>query len=102
MTLIFSMLLLFAAFTGFLMETYKKGVRKDKAGVWEIRLVAAFWSFLYGLLTWACTDASVLDGVAVNTPWLIVPYTVAVYLLQKPACMKVWKPLLKKWMERLQ
>ena len=64
--------------------------------------MAAFWSFLYGLLTWACTDASVLDGVAATTPWPIVPYTVAVYLLQKPACMKVWKPLLKKWMERLQ
>ena len=101
LTVIVIILLLFAAFTGLLMETYKKGLRMDKAGVWEIRLVAFALSLVYGFLTWECTDASVMDGISSNTPWLIAPYTVAVYVLQKPACMKVWKPLLKKWVERM-
>ena len=101
MTLIISMILLYAALIGFVMETYKKGLREDRAGVWEIRLVALLWSLLSAVFIWAATDASEIQGIAVNSPWLIVSYTAAVYLLQKPACMKVWKPLLKNWMERM-
>ena len=101
MTPIISMILIYAALIGFLMETYKKGIREDRAGVCEIRLVAFGWSLLSAFFIWTCTDASVIDGISSNTPWLMAPYAAAVYLLQKPACMKVWKPLLKKWVERM-
>ena len=35
-------IILFSAFIGFFMEVYKKGLRRDNAGVWEIRVVATF------------------------------------------------------------
>ena len=92
-------LILFASFIGFFMESYKKGLRDDKAGVWEIRVVAILMSFFYGFITWTFTDINTLPIALKFTPILILPYTVIIYILQKPACMKVWKPLLKKFIE---
>ena len=90
----------FAAFIGLVMEAYKKVVRKDSAGLWEIRAVALVLSTASGLVMTFVVDAGALSPMLVDSLWLAVPYTIVVYLLQLPACMKVWKPLLKKWMAR--
>lgn len=99
MVTILTALILFAAFIGFFMESYKKGLRDDKAGVWEIRIAAFLMSLIYGFITWAFTDVNTLPIALKFTPILIIPYTVIIYILQKPACMKVWKPILKKFIE---
>jgi hypothetical protein len=41
-----------------------------------------------------------MDGGLNPTPYLVVLYTIVIYLLQLPACMAFWKPLVKKFMER--
>lgn len=92
-------LLAFAAFIGLLMEAYKKVIRKDKAQVWEIRTVAFVLSGVLAVLTWRITDVTSLSPYLTGTPWMIITYTIVIYLLQLPACMHVWKPLLKKWLK---
>ena len=92
--------LAFAAFVGLLMEIYKKGIRKDRASVWEIRGVAFALSALFGTVAWLITDAQMLAEMLKDTPWNIIPFTVIVYLLQLPACMSVWKPILKRIAEK--
>ena len=92
--------LAFAAFIGLLMEIYKKNIRKDKASVWEIRGVALAISALFGTVAWLITDAHLVAEPLKDTPWNIIPFTVIVYLLQLPACMAVWKPLLKRIAEK--
>ena len=89
-------LILFASFIGFFMESYKKGLRDDKAGVWEIRVVATFMSFIFGLITYSITPS-----LAVKYSFVLIAfYTVLIYILQLPVCMKVSKPLIKKFIER--
>lgn len=92
--------LAFAAFVGLLMEIYKKSIRKDKASVWEIRGVAFALSAIFGTVAWLITDAHMLAEMLKDTPWNIIPFTVIVYLLQLPACMSVWKPILKRIAEK--
>lgn len=92
--------LAFAAFVGLLMEIYKKSIRKDNASVWEIRGVAFALSTLFGTVAWLITDAHMLTQMLKDTPWNIIPFTVIVYLLQLPACMSVWKPILKRIAEK--
>ena len=92
--------LAFAAFVGLLMEIYKKSIRKDKASTWEIRGVAFALSSLFGTVAWLITDAHLLAQMLKDTPWNIIPFTVIVYLLQLPACMSVWKPILKRIAEK--
>ena len=92
--------LAFAAFVGLLMEVYKKNIRKDKAGVWEIRGVALALSAIFGTVAWLITDAHMLAQMLKDTPWNIIPFTVIVYLLQLPACMSVWKPIMKRIAEK--
>ena len=92
--------LAFAAFVGLVMEIYKKSIRKDKASVWEIRGVAFALSALFGTVAWLITDAQMLAEMLKDTPWNIIPFTVIVYLLQLPACMSVWKPILKRIAEK--
>lgn len=89
-------LILFASFIGFFMESYKKGLRDDKAGVWEIRVVATFMSLIFGLITYSITPSLAIKYSFV----LIAFYTVLIYILQLPVCMKVSKPLIKKFIER--
>ena len=92
--------LAFAAFVGLLMEIYKKNIRKDKASIWEIRGVALAMSAIFGTVAWLITDAHMLAAMLKDTPWNIIPFTVIVYLLQLPACMAVWKPVLKRIAEK--
>ena len=94
-----AILLIFAAFIGFIMEAYKKCIRDDKAGVWEIRGVAFLFSAFYGFVTWAIVSKDSLPEGVAYTPWLIVLFASLIYILQLPACMKVWKPMLKRYLE---
>ena len=92
--------LAFATFVGLVMDIYKKSIRKDKASVWEIRDVAFALSAIFGTVAWLITDAHLLTQMLKVTPWNIIPFTVIVYLLQLPACMSVWKPILKRIAEK--
>lgn len=86
--------------TGLVMEAYKKLVRRDKASAWEARLVALAPSTLFGFVVWSVVDWPALSPYLVETPWLVVPCTLVVYILQLPACMRLWKPLLRRWLKR--
>ena len=95
-----AILLAFAAFLGLVMELYKKTLRRDKASEHEIKLVALACSALLGYVTFRIVAGTGMDGGLNPTPYLVVLYTVAIYLLQLPACMAFWKPLVRKFMER--
>jgi Ca2+/Na+ antiporter len=94
-----AILLAFAAFLGLAMELYKKRVRRDRAGETEIRLVALACSALLGYVTFRIVAGTGIDGGLNPTPYLVVLYTVAIYLLQLPSCMAFWKPLVRRFME---
>lgn len=100
MIVVLAVMLALAAAIGLFMETYKKVIRKDNAKVWEIRLIAAVLSVLAGVVMWAVVDEAVLSTYLTDTPFLIVPYAVIEYILQLPACMSFWKPILKKYIEK--
>ena len=95
-----AILLAFAAFLGLVMELYKKSLRCDKASETEIKLVAIACSAILAYVTYQIAPASTPVGDLKATPYLVVLYTVSIYLLQLPACMAFWKPLVKKFMER--
>jgi hypothetical protein len=95
-----AILLAFAAFLGLVMELYKKSLRRDRASENEIKLVAIACSAILAYVTYRVAPASTPVGDLKATPYLVVLYTVAIYLLQLPACMAFWKPLVKKFMER--
>ena len=95
-----AILLSFAAFLGLVMELYKKSLRREKAGEHEIKLVALACSTLLAYVTYQVAPASTPAGELNSTPYLVVLYAVAIYLLQLPACMAFWKPLLKRFMEK--
>jgi TRAP-type uncharacterized transport system fused permease subunit len=94
-----AILLAFAAFLGLVMELYKKSLRRDRASENEIKLVAIACSATLAYVTYQVAPASTPTGELNSTPYLVVLYTVAIYLLQLPACMAFWKPLVKKFME---
>jgi hypothetical protein len=48
-------------------------------------------------VTYRVAPASTPAGDLNPTPYLVVLYTVAIYLLQLPACMAFWKPLVKRF-----
>ena len=93
-------LLAFAAFLGLAMELYKKSLRRDRAKETEVRLVAIACSALLAFVTYRVAPATTPAGELNSTPYLVVLYTVAIYLLQLPACMAFWKPLLKRFIQR--
>lgn len=93
-------LLAFAAFLGLAMELYKKTLRKDRAGELEIKGVALCCSALLGFVTYQVASATTIAGELNRTPYLVALYTIAIYLLQLPACMAIWKPLVRRFMER--
>ena len=95
-----AILLAFAAFLGLVMELYKKNIRRDRAGEHEIKLAALASSAALAYVTYRVVPASTPTGDLNSTPYLVVLYTVAIYLLQLPACMAFWKPLVKKIIER--
>lgn len=100
MTALVLMMIVAALATGLAMEAYKKVARKDRASAWESRLVALVPSTLFGFVLWRTVDFTTLSPYLVQSAWMMVPCTLAVYILQLPACMKLWKPLLKRWLDR--
>ena len=92
-----AILLAFAAFLGLVMELYKKSLRRDRASENEIKLVALVCSAVLAYVTYRVAPASTPAGELNSTPYLVVLYTVAIYLLQLPACMAFWKPLVKRF-----
>lgn len=100
MTALMTMLLAFALFTGLAVELYKKWMRRGRTADWENRLAALVLSILLATVTFLVMDGSALpDGIRFS-PWLIVVFSVLIYLLQLPACMQVWKPVVRKIIER--
>lgn len=93
-------LLTFAFFIGLVMEIYKKKIRKDNATNTENKIVAFLLSSVFGFFFYKVSALSLLQIGLKDTPWLMVPYAILIYILQRPVCMSFWKPLLKKWMER--
>jgi len=92
-----AILLAFAAFLGLVMELYKKSLRRDRASENEIKLIAFALSTVLAYVTYRVAPASTPAGELNSTPYLVVLYTVAIYLLQLPACMAFWKPLVKRF-----
>jgi hypothetical protein len=90
-------LLAFATFLGLVMELYKKTLRRDKATENEIKLVALVCSAALAFVTYQVAPVATGAGDLNSTPYLVVLYTVAIYLLQLPACMAFWKPLVKRF-----
>lgn len=100
MTMILTILLAVSGFLGLVMELYKKTLRKDKANEGEVRLVAMALSVGLGFVLYKVSDPTVLpDGLSFS-PWITVIYGILVYVLQLPACMKIWKPIVKDIIER--
>jgi hypothetical protein len=93
-------LLVFAAFLGLAMELYKKTIRHDNAAEMEIKIVALGCSALLAYVAYRVAPEATPAGDLNRTPYLVVLYTVAIYLLQLPACMAVWKPLVRRFMEK--
>lgn len=93
-------LLLFAIFTGLVMEIYKKVLRKDKAQSGEIEGVAFGFSFLFGIVSYLVLTTDALPLGLGHSPFVIILYAVAIYILQLPACMALWKPIIHKVIER--
>ena len=100
MTILLLILLAFSVFVGLVMEFYKKIIRKDKAGEPEITTVAWAFSVLLGIVTYLITSKSALPEELVYSPLLMFLYSVLIRLFQLPACQAIWKPILKKWIER--
>ena len=100
MKLITLILIAFSVFVGLVMELYKKKIRKDKADIFEIGMVAWAFSVLFGIITYLITGEAAMPEGIIHTPLLFVLYAVLIYLFQLPACQAVWKPILKKWIER--
>ena len=100
MTILLLILLAFSVFTGLVMEFYKKKIRKDKAEWSEISMVSWAFSVLFGIVTYLLTSRNALPEELVYSPLLIMLYSVLIHLFQLPACQAVWKPVLRKWIER--
>ncbi len=94
-----AILLAFAAFLGLVMELYKKSLRRDEANENEIKLVALACSAALSFVTYQVAPVATGGGDLNRTPYLMVLYTVAIYLLQLPACMAFWKPLVKRFLQ---
>lgn len=99
MYLIF-IILVHSALIGLVMETYKKIIRKDKAKIWEIRLIALLLSSILGAVVFKIVPINIIFKEALNTPFLIIPYSILIYILQLPASMKFWKPIIKDLIQR--
>ena len=100
MTILLLILLAFSVFTGLVMEFYKKRIRQDKADSSEISMVSWAFSVLLGIVTFLITGSNALPDELVYTPLLILLYSVLIHLFQLPACQAIWKPVLRKWIER--
>ena len=100
MMILMTLLLAFSLFSWLAVELYKKWIRKGKTEDWENRLAALALSALLAAVAFLVMDGSALPEGIRFTPWLVIVFTVLIYLLQLPACMEIWKPLVRKWLER--
>lgn len=107
-------LLVFVVAVAALMDVYKKTVRgysaneggvtvrRTKAKVWEIRLVAGTLSILSAVAVWFMLD---MRQVYPQVNWLMtLAYSIVIYLLQKPACMtfvkKMSNAIFQAWLKK--
>ena len=93
-------LLAFSVFVGLLSELYKKLIRKDKASEYEIKMVAFAFSVVFGSVSFFVLRESALPEGISYTPVVIVLFSVLIYLFQLPACQAVWKPIVKRMVEK--
>lgn len=100
MKILLLIIIAFSVFVGLVMELYKKQIRKDKADSFEISMVAWAFSVLFGIVTFLITSSSALPVELKYSPFLILLYAILIHLFQLPACQAIWKPVLKKWIER--
>lgn len=97
MRILLLVVIAFSVFVGLVMEFYKKKVRKDKADTSEISMVSWSFSVLFGIVTFMVTPTP----PELTSTWLLaLLYSVLIHLFQLPACQAVWKPILRKWIER--
>ncbi len=93
-------LLAFSVFVGLLSELYKKVIRKDMASEWEIKMVAFAFSVIFGCVSFFVLGEKALPEGVVYTPLVIVLFSVLIYLFQLPSCQAVWKPIVKRMLEK--
>lgn len=93
-------ILIYSAFIGLVMEIYKKVIKKDSAKSIEIRIVAFILSVLFSFFTYKILPIEFVFEELENTPFLMIFYTISIYLLQLPSSMKIWKPMIKNIIER--
>ena len=94
-----AVILLSSVFVGLVMETYKKFVRSDKASAIETRVVAFLLSIVAGFVCYEVIDLTTITTAIKDTMFVALVYGVAIYVGQYEACMKVWKPIVKRWIE---
>jgi len=97
MKILLLVVIAFSVFVGLVMEFYKRKIRKDKADTSEISMVSWSFSVLFGIVTFMVTPTP----PELTSTWLLaLLYSVLIHLFQLPACQAVWKPILRKWIER--
>ena len=92
------LLLGFSLVAGFIVELYKKYIRKGKSATWENRIIAAVLSVGFGSLSYFSINLVGLPEILKHSPILIAVFSIFIYFAQFDACMEVWKPLVKKWL----
>ena len=93
-------ILAFSFFIGLVVELYKKALRKDRSSDTENKLVAFGLSILSAFIEYKVINANALPDGLEFSPWIMALLSVLIYVMQKPACMDLWKPILKKWLEK--
>lgn len=95
---------IFTAFiyiVGLIVEIYKKYIRKGNTHNWENRLVAFVFSFGLGYVMYRVFPISSIAGTMTEpSVFDALAYGAAIYVLQLPACLAIWKPLVKEFMAR--
>lgn len=97
--ILLAILVVEAVFVGLVMETYKKLVRDGRSGIAENRVVAFLLSLVMGFVTYEVVDLSEITSMIRDSMWVALAYGILIYVGQYETCMKVWKPVVKKWIQ---
>jgi membrane protein YdbS with pleckstrin-like domain len=98
--LIFIVLVIFAIFTGTLVEFFKKVIFKDKTTKGVNIIFALLFSFIFAIVSFFTIDiCTLVPGVKMGFG-IIVVYTAIIYLLQKPICLKIIKKLFRQFLTK--
>lgn len=84
-------IILMSALVGFLVEIYKKFIRKNRYTDLEARLVAMGLSIACSVPVHFIFDLKNVIPAYSGNWWIILAYGLAIYLVQMPICMKVAK-----------